>query len=323
MKELVIGSADEGSRLDRYLIRYLPKAPSGFVYKMLRKKNITRNGKKADGSERLYEGDVIRLFLADDTIAGFLSGAMDKSVSIRLEVCYEDEQVLIVNKPAGMLTQGDRSGDPSLSDALIGYLREKQEVTEESIAHFRPSPANRLDRNTSGLVLCGKNLAGQQMLSVLLREKQVRKFYLTAVHGVFSKELSVTSYLVKDPAKNRVSVSDRPLPNSELVRTTFRPVFIGEHATLLEAELHTGKAHQIRAQAAHLKFPLLGDVKYGAEPVRGYRGHLLHCYRIRFPELPGVPGSLRGRTVAAPVPESMRKVLDRYGLTIPKEFYDK
>ena len=319
MKELVIGAEDAGSRLDKYLNRYLPKAPSGFVYKMLRKKNITRNGKKAEGSERLSEGDVIRLFLAEETISSFASRAVEKRTEVPLSVVFENDLFLAVNKPAGMLTQGDKSGTASLAEALTGYLLRNGSATEESLRHFRPSPANRLDRNTSGLVLAGKNLPGQQMLAALLRGRLVRKYYRTILKGTLSEEKEAISWLVKDGKTNTVRIFDSQEKASacgrpEKIASMFRPLCAKNGVTLTEVELHTGKSHQIRAQAAHMGFPVIGDVKYGAERVPGLTGHLLHAARLVFSDDADMPEELRGRIIEAPVPDIFKKLIKTYGL---------
>ncbi|MBE5996685.1 MAG: RluA family pseudouridine synthase [Lachnospiraceae bacterium] len=321
MTTLIIDEKDAGQRLDKFLHRYMPLAGTGFLYKMLRKKNITRNGAKADGSERLRGGDEIRLFLSEETIAKFRTTAAEHLSYRELEVLFENDSFLAVSKPSGILTQRDKSGENALSDDVLGYLLRTGAVTEESLLLFRPSPANRLDRNTSGIVLFGKTLAGQQALAEIIRKRRIRKRYRALVRGYFPDPVSDCAYLLKDPERNQSSTFSRPVDGAEEIRTDFVPVRIFEGKekdsswTLLDIELHTGKSHQIRARLADLGTPVAGDPKYGSrESSRrlreryGLRSQLLHAYRIEFSE-EDVPDSLKGLTISAPYPPVFEKIL--------------
>ena len=180
MRDLTIGKNEAGQRMDKYLKKYFPEAGSGFLYKMLRKKNILLNEKKADGKEMLKQGDRIRLYLAEETIEKFRGGQMKPAVSgrktsdIKLDVIYEDDHVAIVNKPAGMLSQKAKPSDLSLVEYFQQYLLETGAISEQELETFHPAPCNRLDRNTSGLVLCGKSLAGLQALSEALKLRTLK-----------------------------------------------------------------------------------------------------------------------------------------------------
>ena len=196
MIELRIKENEAGQRLDKYLHKYLKEAGTGFLYKMLRKKNITLNGKKASGSEKLCVGDVVRLFLSDETIEKFggrcglemeTAGTEERelrqySMAYRrfgeLEILFENHHILVVNKPSGILTQKAGAEDVSLNEWLTGYMLESGALSEEELHTFHPSVCNRLDRNTSGMVICGKTLAGSQAMSGILRNRSLRKFYL-------------------------------------------------------------------------------------------------------------------------------------------------
>ena len=213
MKEITITALEEGQRLDRVLQRYLPRASAGFLYKMLRKKNITLNGKKADGKEKLCREDTIRIFFAPQTLEKF-SAPSEETIwpSAKLEIVYEDDQVLLVNKPAGMLTQKAVPGDVSLNEYAIGYLLSSGCLTKEDLQSFRPSVCNRLDRNTSGIVAVGKTTAALQELSLMFRERTVHKYYQALVTGRVEKEETVDAYLIKDEKKNRVRIM--PVPDA-------------------------------------------------------------------------------------------------------------
>ena len=180
MKEFTITKNEAAQRLDKYLKKLLPEASSGFIYKMLRKKNITWNGKKAAGSEKLAAGDCIRLYLADETFDKFSAYRPQSTAGAdgtRLDVIYEDEDILLINKPCGMLSQKAKPSDVSANEYLIAYLLASGAVTEESLRTFHPSVCNRLDRNTSGILTAGKSLKGLQELSAALKERTVNKYY--------------------------------------------------------------------------------------------------------------------------------------------------
>ena len=168
MKSITVNKNEAGQRLDKLLGKYLNLAGKGFLYKMMRKKNIVLNGKKCDGSEKLAEGDEIKLFLADETIEKFSEVKIQKVKKTKLHIIYEDEHVLLINKPSGMLSQKAKEQDESLVEYLIDYLLDSGKLTKEDLRSFRPSVCNRLDRNTSGLVAAGCSLAGLQKLSAML-----------------------------------------------------------------------------------------------------------------------------------------------------------
>ena len=323
MRQIEITSGQSGQRLDKFLRKYMKEAPGSFVYKMLRKKNITLNDKKADGSEKLQTGDILRLFLAEDTLAGFGAGGgsdkdkelLDKSWAAyhrfgKLQVLYEASHVLLLNKPAGILSQKASPHDLSLNEWLIGYLLARKKMTEESLVTFHPSVCNRLDRNTSGIVICGKSLYGSQQMTRMLKDRTLHKYYLLYVEGRMDEGGTVRGYLYKDTASNTVSVSRTPLPGSAEIVTAYRPLAAGREETLVEAELITGKTHQIRAHLASVGFPLTGDQKYGdaaknrrRKEQYGISHQLLHAYRIVFPQMEGELSVLSGMEIEAPVPK--------------------
>ena len=189
MRELVISKYEAGQRFDKFLAKYMELAPKSFFYKMMRKKNITLNGKKAAGNEKLEKGDTVKLFLSEETIEGFREKKKRAvHTGAKLDILYEDEQVMLINKPAGMLSQKAEKGDISMVEHLISHLLDTGEVTEEMLKTFRPSLCNRLDRNTSGIVAAGKTLQGLQMLSGLFKERTLHKYYLCIVKGVIKKK---------------------------------------------------------------------------------------------------------------------------------------
>ncbi|MCI8514855.1 MAG: RluA family pseudouridine synthase [Lachnospiraceae bacterium] len=316
MRETVVQEKEAGQRLFKFLEKYMSEAPKSFLYKMLRKKNITLNGKKADGSERLEKGDRIRCFLADETIEKFQKKDDGSYPVTNLDVLYEDEDVIFLNKPAGMLSQKAKPDDVSLVEYLTGYLLAKGELTRENLATFKPGICNRLDRNTSGIVIGGKTVRGLAAMSALLRERDLDKYYFCIVKGHMAKGQVLDGYLKKDEGTNRVEILSLPAPGADPIRTAYEPLRSNGFCTLVQVELITGKSHQIRAHLASLGHPVLGDAKYGdaktnrrlKEKYRIQR-QMLHACRLILPkDLPECPKAA-GRMIVAPMPPDMVRVI--------------
>lgn len=331
MVEYEINSNEAGQRLDKFLCKYMPLAPKSFFYKMLRKKNISLNGKKAAGQEKLTQGDKIRFFLADETIRKFSVSPGENKLktfhisNAELDILYEDADTLFINKPAGMLSQKASPDDVSLVEYLTGYLLKSGQLTENDLRTFHPGVCNRLDRNTSGIVAAGKTLAALQELNVMFRERSLGKYYLCLVSGSVKQGAHINGYLVKDRSTNRVSFSKNRTEQAVRIETAYRPVCIGDGVTLLEVHLITGKTHQIRVHMASQGHPIIGDYKYGSRKINdsyrskyGLRFQLLHAARLNIPDCQGILGNLSGKTVWAPLPELFRKIcLDKH---IGKEY---
>lgn len=326
MKEIRIGENESGQRLDKFLLKYMSRAPKSFIYKMLRKKNITLNGKKAQGNEQLRQGDAVKLFLSDDTIGKFSEPRTAGYAETELDILYEDKHTIFINKPAGMLSQKAAAEDVSLVEHLIAYLLKTGQISEEALATFRPSVCNRLDRNTSGIVAAGKSLAALQQLSAMFRERSLKKYYLCLVHGRVTEARRISGFLSKDERTNRVRVQragERRSPQKEEARieTEYRPLRSGDGVTLLEVHLITGKTHQIRAHLAAEGHPIIGDYKYGMRSVNdsfkreyGLSTQLLHSCRLCFPECTGALSNLSGREITAPVPDLFRRICREKGV---------
>ena len=316
MKEFIINENEAGQRFDKYLAKLLREAPKSFFYKMMRKKNITLNGKKATGNEKLFSGDHVKLFLSDETFEKFSGNDSAPRAHYALDIIYEDENILFINKPAGMLSQPADDGTPSLVEYLTGYLLKNGSLTENDLRTFRPSVCNRLDRNTSGLVAAGKSLAGLQELSSLFHDRSLHKFYRCLVNGVIKNEKYIKGYLHKDEKCNKVTVQETETSGALPIETRYRPLGGNGTVTLLEVELITGRTHQIRAHLAGTGHPLIGDYKYGRRTLNdeycrkyGLKSQLLHAYRLEIPEIEGRLSYLSGKEFTAPLPYLFQKIL--------------
>lgn len=320
MQQITIGKNEAGQRLDKFLAKYMNLAPKSFFYKMMRKKNITLNGKKCEGAEKLAEGDLVKLFFSDETIEKFSEVKVQKVRKTRLDILYEDDDILLINKPSGMLSQKAKETDTSLVEYIIDYLMENGSVTMESLRSFKPSVCNRLDRNTSGIVAAGKSLAGLQMLSEVFRDRSIHKYYKCIVEGEMTEGRAIDGWLLKDEASNKVKILSAPDQEGRALRilTEYEPLSSNKAYTLLKVTLLTGRSHQIRAHLSSIGHPIVGDRKYGLSPdslgskrsrrltqaVEQYKinAQLLHSFRLEFPELLSPFEHLSGKAFEAPLP---------------------
>ncbi len=383
MKEITITKREEGQRFDKFLCKYLPGASSGFLHKMLRKKNIKLNGKKAEGKEKLSAGDLIEIFFSDETLEKFQTpqngkgdsynaydgsessnGSVSKNAKSgnamqngrvtegtqgsygkgemgrirrtermgverkftkaelelrkQVRVLYSSEDILVFHKPAGMLSQRAKASDDSLNDYLIDYCIKQGIVSREELAGFRPSIANRLDRNTSGIVLAGISIKGLQRLASMLRERTLGKYYLCLVEGRVKEDARIAGYLTKEEKNNKVSLHKEKVEGASYIETEYKVLKSTDKASLLKIRLITGKSHQIRGHLASVGHPVFGDYKYGNRDFNnqikwkdGVNYQLLHSYELVVPE---GTGELSGLHIIDPVPEVFHKVQQRWGL---------
>lgn len=319
MQEIIVTANEAGQRLDKLLAKYLNEAPKSFLYKMMRKKNIVLNEKKATGNEKLVVGDRVKLFLSDETIKNFSKVQITKT-NQRLDIIYEDENVILVNKPVGMLSQKAEAKDVSLVEHVITYLLETKQITETELRSFKPSICNRLDRNTSGIVVAGKSLVGLQKMGMHFKDRSLKKFYRCLVAGKVSKQQHIKGFLYKDEMTNKVIVSAEEINNSLPIETEYRPLWSNGNVTLLEVHLITGRTHQIRAHLAAQGHPIIGDFKYGNRKMNEkfkerYRlqSQLLHAYRLEMPVCRDELENISEKQFTAPIPKLFAEILKKEG----------
>lgn len=343
MREVSIGKNEAGQRLDKMLTKYLNQAPKSFLYKMLRKKNITLNGKKANGNEKLMVGDTIKLFLSDDTLEKFTNHSQSfhlpdkegdfhsnnlekrrdgKEITSCLDIIYEDENVLIINKPVGILSQKADKNEESVVDQVITHCLEAGKMGREELQFFRPSVCNRLDRNTSGILVAGVSLLGLQQMAKLFHDRTIHKYYYCMVAGQLKKGKRISGYLTKDHEKNKVTITKEPITKeSQRIETEYEPLSMGKHVTYVRVYLITGRSHQIRAHLSSIGHPIIGDVKYGEVGTNRYykkqygvKNQMLHAGEIQFPEMEGEFKGLSGKIITAPLPPVFERVMRGEGI---------
>lgn len=335
MRLYTIGENEKNQRLDKFLQKYLTKAPKSFLYKMIRKKNITLNNKRCEGSEKLQIGDKVRFWISEEILEEFtqklkiespiskidISKEIKKEYSMQLKkfstyIIYENKDILILNKPQGLLSQKASPQDISVNELLIDYLLQKGEMTERKLQTFKPSICNRLDRNTSGLLICGKSLQGLQVMGECIAKHSIQKEYLCIVVGEsleskipFTKEYRYfKAWLYKDNKTNTVKVYQKEMPKAQYIETGYKILAIYQGLYLLQVHLITGKSHQIRGHLASLGYPILGDKKYGKHSInikykkKGVKAQFLHAYCLRMPLLVGME-EISERVFKTEIPE--------------------
>ena len=287
MRELTVKKNDAGQRLDKFITKTLDLPPS-LLYKSIRLKKIKVNRKRAEGNQMLSEGDTVQCFLAEEFFEKKVTEHSLGSITPRLDIIFEDENIMLLNKRAGVSVHEDENGSTkTLITHIQAYLYGKGEYDPEDEQSFAPALCNRIDRNTAGIVIAAKNAEALRVMNEKIKAREIDKFYLAAVHGTPSPESATKkAYLLKDEKTNQVKIFDKNPPRgAKEIITKYKVIAKSGDTSLIEVELLTGRTHQIRAHMAHLGYPLVGDGKYGInrqDRAKGHKYQALYSYRLRF-----------------------------------------
>lgn len=287
MKSFTISKNDSGQRLDKFISKAVPALPKSLMYKYIRTKRIKVNSKKGDIALKLAVGDIVDMYINDEFFAPVDEHYDFLSASKKLDIVYEDENILLLDKKVGLLSHPDET---EYNDTLITrvkrYLYEKGDYDPKDENSFAPALVNRIDRNTGGIVIAAKNAESLRILNQKLKDRELEKYYLCVVHGKISKKSGLLiGWLSKDEKKNKVEVFNRELPGTKQIKTKYSVLSEKDGLSLVEVELLTGRTHQIRAHFASIGHPLLGDGKYGTNALNkplGYKKQFLYSYRLKF-----------------------------------------
>lgn len=308
LKSFKISKNDANQRLDKFISKAVPNLPGSLMYKYIRTKRIKVNSKRAQISTRLNEGDTVDMYINDEFFLKSEHRYDFSGASKNIDIIYEDENIILADKKAGLLCHPD---DKEYIDNLIArikrYLYEKGEYDPDSENSFTPALVNRIDRNTGGIVIAAKNAQSLKILNAQMKERNLKKTYLCVVHGVMErKNGTLEGWLLKDEKKNKVKIFKKNVPGSKEIRTRYSVIEndYQNDLSLVEVDLLTGRTHQIRAHFASIGHPLLGDGKYGTNELNkklGYKKQFLYSYKLKFEldENAGMLSYLNGKVFTA------------------------
>lgn len=314
MIEIEISKNQGNQRFDRFLRKYFENAPLSVISKNIRKKNFKINDKRAKNNDFVYEGDKVKMYISDQNYNKRLTKTDFIPADFNLDIVYEDDNIIIMDKDYGQLTHAASKKDygKNLVDNMLSYLY-KTRSFDMSDKTFKPAVVNRLDRNTAGLVIGAKNSQALRILNKAMRENNVDKYYLTLVAGNIDKDFKIDSSISKNENKNKVKKNK----NGKNILTYFKVLENNKRYTFLECKLITGRTHQIRYSLKENNTPILGDRKYGLRSVNkevkdkyGVNNQILLSYKLVFPKIKGLE-YLEGKEFVSKKYDEMIKLKER------------
>lgn len=308
---IVIGPNEAGQRLDKFLRKYLKDVPLSAIFRAIRKGDVRVNGSKAKEKYPLAEGDSldINVTSTEPKKANFIK------VDADLKITFEDENMLLVEKRPNLLVHSDgKDGEPTLTDLVLSYLSEKGDYKPENEITFTPAPCNRLDRNTSGIVIYGKNFEALKLLNEMIRDRDIKKYYSALVKGRIKDGIH-EAYILKDEENNVSKVYSSPMKNTKKIAMEVKTVQSNGLFSLIEIDLLTGRSHQLRAHLAQLGNPIIGDAKYGNKKLNSFFNNkfgldyqFLYAFKLIFTNCPEKLGYLENKTIAESLPPIFKKI---------------
>lgn len=297
MREIIIGKNDADQRVDKFIMKTMKDMPKSLMYKYIRNKKIKVNKKRCEISQRLKEGDIMQCYIAEE----FFDKEIQRQflqVPAHLDVVYEDDQLLIVDKPVGLLAHSDtREVEDNLADRLLHYLYQKNEYDPDQEQSFAPALCHRIDRNTQGIVICAKSSEALRYMNEKIRNRELDKRYLCIVEGSLKKKQDTLVLYHKKLDNNKADILAYEKEGYQQIKTGYRVLDEKKDKSLVEVDLMTGKSHQIRAVMAYLHHPLLGDVKYGAKKgIIPYQALCAYQVSFHFKDEDGVLSYLNHKT---------------------------
>jgi len=317
--KIEIGPNEAGQRLDKFLRKWLKDVPLSAIYKSIRKGDVKVNGKKGKEKYSLIEGDILE---TRDIVSTEKKEKFTRINNDFLKITYEDENMVLVEKWPGVLVHSDtKKGEPTLTDYVLSYLYDKGDYAPEKEITFTPAPCNRLDRNTSGIVIYGKNFEALKLLNEVIRERKIKKYYQAMVQGRIKDGL-YEAYISKDESENISQIYDEPRKGTKKIATNVKMIQSCGTFSLVELELITGRSHQLRAHLSHLGNPIIGDGKYGTAKLNsffinkyGLDYQFLYAYKLIFKDCPEKLAYMENKTIAESLPPIFKK--------IKKDVFDK
>lgn len=309
--KIVIGPNEAGQRLDKFLRKYLKDVPLSAIFKGIRTGQVKVNGRKAKEKYSLLEGDelLINIVSKEPKKVEFIK------IDTDLKISYEDENILLVEKKPNVLVHSDRNnGEATLTDMVLTYLSEKGDYQLEKEITFTPAPCNRLDRNTSGIVIFGKNFESLKLLNEMIRERKIKKHYCALVKGRIKDGIH-EAYILKNQDNNISKIYNTPIKYGKKIAMEVKTVQSDGLFSFVEIDLLTGRSHQLRAHLSHLGNPIIGDGKYGDKKLNsfffnkfGLDYQFLYAFKLTFTECKDKLQYMENKTIAESLPPIFKKI---------------